>query len=229
MLSIVARDFAATTVKTRFIAARPENVPLSHSAFQGVATPLSPIRLGFPPEEPRMQWEPAPLSKYGLAVEEAVHPRVATLVVDGVSPKASQSCSASESLASSSSTLQFAVKQRNTGVDVWSEPSALTTSAEILRQMAPAKPQAPRTGATLSRTSRLTNRGRWNAHAQNLTGPGSHAVHMLAATKRGRTLRSDRGVESAVWVAPSTRWDATSSPRLPPLERPHKNVVAHTS
>ena len=237
VLSNVARDYFAVTPPTgemTTIAAPTESLQ------PRARRPVSPVQIG-PRAAPEKQWDPGPvLSMYGISAEEAMHPRntfrvgvahlnaEATLLVGGISPKGLQALPAAENSASRSSTPQFTIKQRNLGVDMGFEASALATSVEALRPMAPPKPQDARAGGgTLSHSARLPNRGRWNANAQHNTGPGSHAARRLAATKRGRTLHVNSDVGSGVWAGPLTT-QYVASPRLPPLKA-HRNTVIHTS
>jgi hypothetical protein len=247
----------AATGETRATAALPEVPALPPSPAPPlqprVQKPMSPLRLG-PRPEPLKQWEPGPLlDKYGITQDEALHPREAfrvtvahldadaTLMVGGVSPKALHAEPSTESLVSRSSTPTFAIKQRiansaaaaGNGVGPDEDPAhpdSLSTSmsADVLRPMVPSKPQAPRTGAYSSRIpARLPNSGRWNAQAHNNTGPGSHAAHRLAATRRGRVLRGIGAVGptgagmSSIHAPPTVlpAQAAMASPRLPSLRR----------
>eukprot|EP01043_Picozoa_sp_COSAG02_P031475 COSAG02_NODE_2056_length_9981_cov_99.588194_6_plen_311_part_00 len=236
VLSNVARDYFAVIAPSSETTSSAAPTELLQARAR---KPVSPIKIG-PRAAPQKQWEPGPvLSKYGISAEEAMHPRdafrvdvahldaEATLVIGGISSEALQAPPAAGNSASRASTPQFTIKQRNLGVDMDLEASALATSVEALRPMAPPKPQAPRAGGSLSHSARLPNRGRWNANAQHNMGPGSHAARRLAATKRGRTLHVNSGVRSGAWAGPPTTPHVVS-PRLPPLKA-YKNAVTHTS
>jgi hypothetical protein len=235
VLSNVARDYIVVKTAT---GETTSNAGPSESS-QPHARTVSPVKIG-PRAAPQKQWEPGPLlSKYGISAEEAMYPRdafrvgvahldaEATLMVGGISPTAAQAHPAAENPASSSSTPHFSIKQRNPGVDNGPEPPAFATSADVLRPMAPSKPQAPRAGASLSHSARLPSKGRWNANAHDNMGPGSHAARRLAATKRGRTLHVNSGTGPGVWASTPTTQNL-ASPRLPPLKA-HRNAVIHTS